>query len=944
MPFISTHTHIETPWTASTMKEFIKRAQALGRTHIAYTDIGQLTGAYKLYKDAIGDKKQPLKPILGMEMFIEKSGGYVTITVHCRNQDAYQALVKVASRPRGEHKSKKTDDAYPTYYWQDLMELAKFDVTFTLSGPHSIYVRPYLAGIGGDEYAMDELINAAPGRVYVALIAASEDSVQHKYVRINGKALVRSDLTMKTDYGDRIPVTELLRPYHSHKEIFGFYAGYQWRPLETAIAFEKAKEESRFSKLGIGDAIKAANLTHFRLAIKRNLKILLSDYAFMANADDKVVQPIRSEGRELQPTYYMMSDEEATQVLSDQGIPVSFIQKAIESSKEWASSFDGFKFKYDWRLPKITEKPTKVYMMELIKKVGRMKWDDPVYVERLKYEIGLFVDNGIYDFGPYFFPIAKVFDHYRENGRLTGPGRGSVTGSLMSYCMGFTHLDPIEYGLPFERFFSMDRIKAKKIPDVDVDLPDRTLLVGEDGNSGWLYKTFGDKAAQISTRGMLRLKSSIQDVNRAKNDGTVEKEIELFTESLPSPPQGVSDADWIFGFKDSDGNVVIGFLETSEALQDYIKKRPDEWEQVLKMLAIPRQNGRHASAFVIADCPISDVIPTMKIGDTDHISQYEAKQVEDAGLIKFDFLCLLQLIDIEGCLKRINAKHKRTDYEVGWFDHNGEKTFIWKLPKTDEKTAQLMANGHLAGLFQISTNSMEPFVLGIQPQHIVDTAIVLALVRPGPLDFKDEKLGINMAQKYVKLRHGEIQPDNALLASLLPNSYGVIVFQEDLTHIARTLAGMSGERAEILRDNMCKKRMTELIAMKPEFMEGALKNASAEDCELIWNMMQTFGQYGFSCFGEEQLIETDKGFESIKNICDNIKDYKIAFLDNNGQKKYENPIQGRLMGEREVFEISLEDGSTIQCTEDHLFFDGKTWIRADDLISKGCFYTYEQQE
>jgi DNA polymerase-3 subunit alpha len=543
----------------------------------------------------------------------------------------------------------------------------------------------------------------------------------------------------------------------------------------------------------------------------------------------------------------MMDDEEAKNAISAHGIPVHFIDQAIQNTQDWAKEFDGFKLKYDWRLPKITDKPTKVYILDEIRRVGRMDWKNPVWVARLKYEMSILIDNGTYDFGPYFFPIAGVFAEYKTNRRLTGPGRGSVTGSLMSYVMGITHIDPIDYDLPFERFFSMDRIVAKKLPDVDIDLPNRDLLVGLDAQSGLLYGTYGDKAAQVSTRGMLRLKSSIADVNRNFNNGVVDDNVKAFAESLPAPPQGVNDRDFVFGYKDSDGTWHKGFSETSVELQTYMASRPDEWAIVRKMLGIPRQHSRHASAFVIADVPVTDVIPTMTVNGVSHVTQYEAKEVESAGLIKYDFLSLSTLIDLEGCLNRINARNGKLDeYDIDWFDHEGVKTNIWRLPKTDDKTAKLLADGHLEALFQVGTNSMRPFVLDIQPKNIVDCAVVLALVRPGPLDYIDENLGINMAQKYVKLRKGELQPDNATLARLLPESYGVIVFQEQLTKIARDLAMMPGDRAEILRDNMCKKRKVEFEAMKPEFMEKATQNASKEDCEMIWNMMATFGQYGFS--------------------------------------------------------------------------------------------------
>jgi DNA polymerase III alpha subunit len=237
----------------------------------------------------------------------------------------------------------------------------------------------------------------------------------------------------------------------------------------------------------------------------------------------------------------------------------------------------------------------------------------------------------------------------------------------------------------------------------------------------------------------------------------------------------------------------------------------------------------------------------MEVNGVRKVTQWEAKEVEGAGLITYDFLCITNLIDLEGALKLINRKNGNDGLEPGWFYHNGVKTFIWDLPKEDQKTYEMICRGELATLFQESTKAMYPFVTAIKPKSIMDHATILALVRPGPLDFIDEKTGLSMAQEYIERRQGRgtYEPGDELV-KLLPETYGIIVFQEQLTKVARNLAGMSGERAEILRENMCKKKLKELMLMKPDFMEGAKKQISEEAAELIWKKMETFGQYGFS--------------------------------------------------------------------------------------------------
>jgi DNA polymerase III subunit alpha len=415
----------------------------------------------------------------------------------------------------------------------------------------------------------------------------------------------------------------------------------------------------------------------------------------------------------------------------------------------------------------------------------------------------------------------------------------SAGGSLLCYITGITHVNPFKYDLPFQRFFSMVRIKGKKLPDIDVDLESSDLLTGEDGRSGYLYGRWGDKAARISTRTTIRLKSAIKDTNRYFH-GKVLPEIEVLTKGFGSPPQGVSDRDYVFGYEDTDGEHIKGLIEQSSELQEYAAKYPQEWEIVSKAMGLTRAFSKHACAFVLSDVPISDVIPTKE----GNITQYEAKECEAAGLIKYDFLVVKQLKDIRICLDLINKKNNEKQV-VGNFTHSGQQMYIWDLPEMHEVFTSVW-EGFTETFFQINTPSMRPHVIDMLPKNIMDLATLLALVRPGPLDFIDETTGRNMVEEYMMRRRGEATPDIPEMAALLPSTFGILAFQEQLGTIARDLAGFSGEDAELLRENMAKKKMTELMKMKPLFIEGALKKVSPEVAEGIWDRMITFGRYGFS--------------------------------------------------------------------------------------------------
>jgi DNA polymerase-3 subunit alpha len=577
------------------------------------------------------------------------------------------------------------------------------------------------------------------------------------------------------------------------------------------------------------------------MAKKHNIQLLVSDYAFYAEKDDKAVQTMIQEGKnKFKSDLHMKSREEFEQYLK-QALELSDkeINEILSNNDEWAKNFDGFELKYEWRLADTGSIPALQQCMEIIKKNGRMKWDDPIYVARLREEIQVIAKNGKKDLSGYFLPIVEVLNHYRKNGYLTSIGRGSAGGSLFCFLLEITHIDPIRWNLPFSRFFSMDRILGGKLPDIDIDLPTKELLISKDGKHGFLYERWGDRACQVSSRSKVRLKSAIKDTNRYLN-GSVQKEIEILSKSLPQPPQNTDDHDFVFGYIDDEENHVTGLIESSEPLQKYALERPQEFKIVEKAMGLTRAFSVHPCATLISDIPIRDILPTKN----DTICQYEHKQAEFCGLIKYDFLTVSQLLDIQECIKLINKKNG-DPIDPMYFTHNGEKVFVWDLPQIEEVYKNVWS-GETKTLFQIHTPGMANFTKELLPQNMWDISSTLAFQRPGPLDYILEESGRNMAEEYLFRRKGLSKSDIPELAELLPDTYGIICYQEDLNKIARTIAGMDGDTAEKLRENMAKKYMKELEKMKPLFIEGASKKLSRDTSEKIWDQMVTFGRYGFS--------------------------------------------------------------------------------------------------
>lgn len=848
---ITPHLHVESSLTGSPLSAMIKRAVELKRTHIAYTDLGHLSSCLKTYTLA---KKAGLKFAPGIEFYFKDplcdlvTGTqadrckYFTSTLFCTNQKTYQELCKIASKS-DLPKISLQDEEFSLWGWNELECLFKFDTLLVLGGPHCMVGKTLLAdGPILAEKVLLKLKSLFGPRLSLSLICEPWNKKQATVIKIDytdgtHDSLLASD-TVTTDKAKNIKASDLI-VRSGHNEIQSKVSNLTYFNVNKRI--EKVTEHKGFLPLPV-DVTLTVNKFFIEMSKKHNIQLLASDYAFYAEASDKIVQTMISEGKNtLKSSLHMKTAEEIviylTMVL---GLSSNDALQVLANNDSWAKNFDNFELKYDWRLADSGGNALQE-CMEIIKKKGLMRWEDPIWTKRLKEEIQVIAYNKVKDLSPYFLPIHDVINHYEESGRLTGPGRGSSAGSLFAYCMGITKVNPFKYDLSFNRFYSTDRIEALKLADIDSDLESRDLLVGNDGKSGYLYKRWGNKAAQISTRGKIRLKSAIKDTNRYFN-GSVEKEIEQICKKLPDAPQGVTDEQFLFGMEDEDGNHIDGLIETSDVLKEYAEKRPKEWAIVRQSLGITRSFSRHASAFIISDRPISEMMP-VKDGN---ITQYEAAEVEAAGGVKYDFLVINQLKDIRVCIDLINKKNGETN-KVGWFTHKGELTYIWDLPE-DIEVYKSIWNGQTEACFQISTPGMTNFVKEMLPKNIEDTSLILSLQRPGPLDYVIEETGRNMAEEYIHRRKGNTYEDIPVLKELIAETFSVLCYQEQVTKVAKLLSGFSGSAAENLREAIGKKKKAAMLKIKPEFINGCLASnkVTEEEAQQLWDRIVTFGRYAFN--------------------------------------------------------------------------------------------------
>ena len=851
----SPHTHPESPISGSTVESMIDKAVSLGRTHFSYTDPGYMTSLYRGYKYAL---KKGLKFIPGLEIFIKdpncpyvkgsvaEKSSYFKITLYATNQEQYGFLSKLSSKETNI-KISHYGETYNAFGWKEIEEAASKGLLAVSSDVHDIVGKHLLTNTPQIGQKIFLKLKELFGENYsVSIIGNKIDkswvSLVHFKLQDGTEDFVLSTSKVSTNAARMAKALEIVENPKKHSYLKSYRKNYITIKIgDPGKKITKADLHNGFISLKEGDIQLKINMFMYSLANRYGVRILYSDYSFYASPEDKTVQDVRLSQEDIKEhtKRHMQTSEEAIAYLKGMGLSEDKASAILKSNAEWATKFNNFGIKTTYRLPSVEDNKNALELcVEHIKALGRLP-NDPRYIDRLRYEISVLSKNGKIDLIPYFLPIRDVLDHYKKNKRITGPGRGSAGGSLFLYLMGITQVDPIKYDLSFERFLSLDRVLNGDLPDVDVDLVDREPLVGPDGLSGYLYSRWGTKAAQISTRIQLRLKSSIKDVNRYLH-GKVEPEIEKLSKSLPPPPQGINDQDFTFGFEDSDGNHIPGLIETNTDLQKYAESRPREWELVKRCLGISRQNSKHASAFIISDSDIQETIPTF-MGNT---TQFEAKAVEELGFIKYDFLKVNQLQDIELCISYINKKHNKA-LNAGYFWKDGKELYIWDLPE-EKEVFESIWSGDTSTLFQINTQSMVPFVKKIRPNSINDLSTILALVRPGPLDFIDPDTGISMADEYVERRNGRGTIKIKEILDLLPETYGVMCYQEQVSKISKELGGMSATDAENLRRLFSKKQKAKALAMKPVFMKNAIKKVDPGIAEAIWQQMETFSRYGFN--------------------------------------------------------------------------------------------------
>jgi len=426
------------------------------------------------------------------------------------------------------------------------------------------------------------------------------------------------------------------------------------------------------------------------------------------------------------------------------------------------------------------------------------------YRRRLEYELSVINQMG---FPGYFLIIADVIQACKERGIPIGPGRGSAAGSLVAYAMKITELDPIKYGLIFERFLNPERVT---MPDIDTDVSDK----GREDLLKYVVEKYGvENVSQIITFGRMKTKAAIKDVGRAM--GIPYAEVDRVAKLVPDGVKSIADA--------------ISLTPDLKEIRDKDPKMKTLLESAAKIEGLARHCSQHAAGVVITPMPLTDLVPVRKIGENQVVTQFSMEPVERLGLVKMDFLGLQTLSILEEALENIKTNGK-------------EPPNLNELPMDDQPTFKMLQAGDTLGVFQLESAGMRRLLKKMLPDSFEDVIAVLALYRPGPLES-------GMLDQYVECKHGRARAHylHPMLEDVLKETHGVILYQEQVMKCASTLAGYTLGGADLLRRAMGKKKVEVMNEQRAIFLSGAEKQGvDKAKADEIFDIIQKFAGYGFN--------------------------------------------------------------------------------------------------
>jgi DNA polymerase-3 subunit alpha len=746
------HSHYSLLDGACRIDDLVQAAVANNMPAVALTDHGVMFGAIEFYKKA---QKAGIKPIIGMEAYIVTQGSRFLKASQLNDGGGkkvpYHHLLLLA----------KNDTGY-----RNLIKLC------TAGHLEGYYYRPRIDTDLLREHREGLIATSAcAGGVISAYLAAGNDRGAYEAAEI-------------------------------YRDIFGddFYVEIQNHGIEReALIREKAPQLARDLRL----KLVATNDVHYlkhEHAIPHNIMLLIPEASSTSVLDYTQLRYQTDQA-------YFKTATEMVQLFAD-------FPEAIASTLEINEKID---LRLDLRknhmprfpIPADAGVSTLEEYFELLVRRGfarRYPATSDKLLARLEQEMSVIKSMG---YAGYFLIVQDFIRAARGMGVAVGPGRGSAAGSIVSYSLEITNVDPIKYDLLFERFLNPDRVS---MPDIDVDFADdkREEVIK------YVKDKYGeDSVSQIITFGTLSSRAVLKDVGRVL--GVPLSTIDSITKQIPVEQgkvrplaealETVPELKWI-----------------KESLDPKIKTLVDA---SLVLEGMNRNASTHAAGVVIAPGAISDYVPLFKTPQTEVMTQYNMKDLETAGLLKMDFLGLRTLSLLEDALEMVKKNH-------------GVEIDLDALPEDDAKTFELFARGDTVGVFQFESSGMQDWLRKLKPTTMSDLVAMNALYRPGPMD---------MIGDFIARKHGQqkITYDHPKLEEVLKETYGVIVYQEQVMKIASEVAGFTLAKADLMRRAMGKKDKVLMAEMKKEFVSGAVdRGAGKRQAEEIFDLIEKFASYGFN--------------------------------------------------------------------------------------------------
>jgi DNA polymerase-3 subunit alpha len=751
-PFIHLHCHTDYSLLdgACEISQLMDLVAAQNMPSVAMTDHGNLFGAVEFYNKA---KQKGIHPVIGCEVYVAQHGHtnrsdtnrYNHLVLLCENQEGYRNLVKLVS----------------TGYTD------------------GFYYKPRI-----DKDLLSRHSNG--------LIALS--------------ACLRGDIN-ETLLADRYEDARKLA--YEYQDLFGknnFFLEVQDHGLE--------QDQRLLPHVGrlaaeTGIPLVATNDSHYlRKDDARAHEILLCIQTGKTMSD-----PNRM--RFEQPAFYLKSREEMLKLFGDIEDALDrtwdIAQRCKVELKEIAEPFPKFGVPEGHTTDTFFEYVARQGFekrrgrLEAARAKGHLKHDLAEYVERLDREIKTIQQM---KFSGYFLIVWDFIRFAKDHGIPVGPGRGSAGGSLVSYAMGITDIDPLAYGLIFERFLNPERVT---LPDIDIDFCTR----GRGEVIQYVTEKYGrEQVAQIITFGTLGARAAIKDVGRALDVSYAD--VDRITKLIPTMPL----------------NIKLAEARKMEPQIDALARSEPRVKEILEVAqrleGMSRNASVHAAGVVISPVPLKELVPLYKTNKDEIVTQYDMVGLEKLGLLKIDFLGLTTLTIIEDALKLIQR-------------YKGVTVRLEDLPVDDVKTYQgVFARGLTSGVFQFESSGMRDILRRYQPDRLEDLIALNALYRPGPMGMIDD---------FIERKHGRSQVvyDLPEMKEILEETYGVMVYQEQVMQIANLVAGYSLGEADLLRRAMGKKKPEEMAKQRARFMEGAkAKHHAPRKAEKIFDLMEKFAGYGFA--------------------------------------------------------------------------------------------------